>query len=251
MLDLQFLTDLSCSGNHLSLVEQLFDLLPDVQFFIKDSQARYLVVNQTIVDHAGLDDKRQMIGRTCEEVFLNPGGRVSEDDFNVIRTGKNVINSLEMCLSPNRQRKWCLSSKFRVRSPELRNGAAALVGISKVLPATEERHVHYKTLNAFLDHLKANCGGTLLITDVAREFAFSMDVLERMTRELFGLTPKQILTQLRMERACTLLETTTDSIQAIVTDCGYQDHSAFSRQFKASTHYTPLQYRYAVAGTRR
>lgn len=249
MLDLKFLTDLSCSGTNLSLVEQLFDLLLDVQFFVKDRQARYLVVNQTIAENAGLADKREMIGRTCEEVFINPGANISQQDLQLIESGRNVTNVLEMCLSPNRQRKWCLSSKFVVHG--VHGGEAALVGISKVLPATDERHDNYKTLNAFLAYLKENCGQPILITDMAKKFGFSMDVLERLTRDLFGVTPKQILTQLRMEKACSLLENTTESINKIVTDCGYLDHSAFSRQFKASTHYTPLQYRYAVAGLRK
>lgn len=249
MLNLDFLTDLSCSGTNLSLAEQLFDLLPDVQFFIKDREARYLVVNQTIVEHAGLSSKKEMIGRTCEEVFINPGANISQHDLQVIETGRDVINALEMCLSPNKQRKWCLSSKFKVRG--MHAGDAALVGISKLLPAAEERHDYYKTLNAFLAYMKENCGEPILIGEMAKKFNFSMDALERLTRELFGVTPKQILTQLRMEKACTLLETTTESINKIVSDCGYVDHSAFSRQFKASTHYTPLQYRYAVAGLRK
>lgn len=249
MLNLEFLTDLSCSGSNLSLAEQLFDLLPDVQFFVKDREARYLVVNNTIVEHAGLSDKRDMIGRTCEEVFLNPGVKISAQDLSLINSGKDVTNMLEMCLSPSRQRKWCLSSKFAVRGPNA--GDAALVGISRVLPATDERHHNYHTLNAFLAYLKEHCGEPILISEVAKQFKFSMDVLERLTRELFSVTPKQILTQLRIEKACNLLETTDDSINSIVAACGYIDHSAFSRQFKLSTHYSPLQYRYAVAGIRK
>src|ERR1700712_1116945 len=148
MVDLEFLTDLSRSGTNLTFVEQLFDLLPDVQFFIKDHEARYLLVNQAIVDHAGLTEKREMIGRTCEEIFANPGGKISQQDLQVIETGKEVVNALEMCLSLNKQRKWCLSSKYKVRGALA--GGAALVGISKVLPATEERHDNYRILNSFL-----------------------------------------------------------------------------------------------------
>ncbi|MGK0149645.1 helix-turn-helix domain-containing protein [Pseudomonas putida] len=249
MIDLKFLTDLSCSGSNLTLAEQLFDLLPDVQFFVKDREARYLVVNQTIADHAGVADKRDMIGLTCEEIFLNPGVTISKQDLQLIESGGDVLNALEMCLSSSRQRKWCLSSKYSVRGP--RAGDAALVGISRVLPATAERHQSYNVLNAFMNYLKENCGEPILIMEVARQFNFSMDLLERLTRELFGVTPKQILTQLRMEKACLLLESTDMSVAAIVGACGYIDHSAFSRQFKASTHYTPQQYRNAVAGLRR
>lgn len=249
MIDLKFLTDLSCSGSNMTLAEQLFDLMPDVQFFVKDAQARYLIVNQTIADHAGVTDKRDMIGRTCEEIFVNPGVTISKQDLQLIERGADVLNVLEMCLSSSRQRKWCLSSKFTVRGP--RAGEAALVGISRVLPATADRHNSYNVLSEFMSYLKENCGEPIMIMEVARQFSFSMDLLERLTRELFGITPKQILTQLRMEKACTLLETTDLSVAAIVSACGYIDHSAFSRQFKASTHYTPQQYRNAVAGVRR
>lgn len=249
MVNLNFLTDLSCSGSNLSLVEQLFDLLPDVQFFVKDRQARYLMVNQTIAEHAGLSDKRLMIGRTCEEVFINPGANISQQDLLLINSSQDVVNVLEMCLSSSKQRKWCLSSKYAVRGPNA--GEAALVGISRVLPATDERHHNYNTLSAFMAYLKEHCGRPILITEVANQFNFSLDVLERLTRELFSVTPKQILTQLRIEKACMLLETTDESVNSIVTECGYIDHSAFSRQFKASTRYSPLQYRYAVAGVRK
>src|SRR5471030_2339183 len=37
--------------------EQLFDALPDVVFFVKDAQARYVVVNQTLVQRCGVKDK--------------------------------------------------------------------------------------------------------------------------------------------------------------------------------------------------
>jgi AraC-like DNA-binding protein len=38
---------------------------------------------------------------------------------------------------------------------------------------------------------------------------------------------------------------TSESITHVATTCGYADHSAFSRQFKAATHTTPIQYRAA------
>lgn len=60
------------------------------------------------------------------------------------------------------------------------------------------------------------------------------------------MAPKQIMMRMRLDRACCKLENGQDSITDIATECGYTDHSAFSRQFKAATMFTPQQYRAAA-----
>ena len=97
----------------------------------------------------------------------------------------------------------------------------------------------------YLDYLEQNLGQNILVTEAAERASISVDTLERLTREVFHLTPKQLLMKLRIDHACKLLETTDNSITDIATDCGYADHSAFTRQFKSATHLTPRQYRNA------
>ena len=50
-----------------------------------------------------------------------------------------------------------------------------------------------------------------------------------------------------------MLEETSATISDVAAACGYADHSAFSRQFRAATHMTPLRYRAAqqAAGAER
>ncbi|WP_166366407.1 helix-turn-helix domain-containing protein, partial [Pseudomonas akapageensis] len=59
---------------------------------------------------------------------------------------------------------------------------------------------------------------------------------------IFSLTPRQMLLRARAERAAQLL-TSNSPITDVAASVGYTDHSAFSRQFKALTGFTPLQYR--------
>ncbi|MNC78534.1 HTH-type transcriptional activator RhaS [compost metagenome] len=73
-----------------------------------------------------------------------------------------------------------------------------------------------------------------------------MDTLQRLTREVFQLTPKQMLMKARIDRACELLENSMTNITDIASECGYSDHSAFSRQFRAALHCTPQEYRASV-----
>ena len=48
---------------------ELFDHVADIVFFIKDREARYVAVNQTLADRCNFADKRGLIGRKASEVF--------------------------------------------------------------------------------------------------------------------------------------------------------------------------------------
>jgi len=51
------------------LVEEVFDSLPDVLFYIKDSDGRYLWVNATLVERSGLGLRDDVIGKTADQIF--------------------------------------------------------------------------------------------------------------------------------------------------------------------------------------
>ncbi|WP_377703408.1 helix-turn-helix domain-containing protein [Pseudoduganella sp. UC29_71] len=68
--------------------------------------------------------------------------------------------------------------------------------------------------------------------------------MERLFQRVFHYSPRQLLLQTRLNGALALIESGRAlSIAEIAADCGYTDHSAFSRQFKALTGQTPVQYR--------
>jgi len=75
----------------------------------------------------------------------------------------------------------------------------------------------------------------------------SVAQLERYCKRIFHLTPRQMIHKVRLEHAHRLLQTDTP-ITEIALQCGYTDHSAFSRQFKTLTGVSPRQYRQATQG---
>lgn len=227
--------------DNLPLLEQIFDRLPDVMFFVKDSQARYVMVNQAIVEQSGMRSKSRVIGTTADELFPGTGHNTLAQDLSVIQSGKKIIDALRLYFSADGKKQWCLSSKFRMLDRQ--TGLYGLVGVSRILPRPDEKNSSYKRLLEFIRILELENDQKLLISEVAQSVNLSVDTLERLTKEIFHLTPKQMLIRIRIDKACQLLEETETSITDIATDCGYADHSAFSRQFKAATHYTPQQYR--------
>ena len=84
---------------NLESIEPLFDALSSVVFFIKNTEARYVFVNQTLVNRCGLKDKTAILGKTSSEVFPHSLGKIyTSQDLQVIRRGKKLTEQLELHL---------------------------------------------------------------------------------------------------------------------------------------------------------
>jgi len=75
---------------------------------------------------------------------------------------------------------------------------------------------------------------------------------ERQFRNLFfaraGMSPKAFIIRCRMERACTMLFTTTLPINQVAEACGYSDPLYFSKQFLKYNNTSPSEFRQQGGG---
>jgi len=226
------------------LFEQIFDAMPDVMFCVKDAQGRYLWVNDTQVRRCGFSSCAQLIGKTADQVMpVASGASAFAQDAEIARTLRPIKGLLRLYVLKSR-RYWCLLSKFPLFDADGHiNGFAS---VARDLPRPNERHRSYWRLARFIDYVDAHMAEEFQITQAARHASLSPDTLGRLVKEIFHVTPKQWVMKKRIDRACQLLEETMLSITEVALACGYADHSAFTRQFKAATHTTPSQYRACV-----
>ena len=134
-------------------VEQVVDLMHDTAFFIKDASGRYLVVNQSLVERHGLTDKSQMIGKRPCDVCPGDFGRIpTEQDAQVLRTGKPIIERLELFWRRPHVPVWGLTSKLPIRDETGR--VTGLIGISKDLTALVNREEVPPAVALALRHLE-------------------------------------------------------------------------------------------------
>ena len=227
------------------LVEELFDGLPNVLFYIKDTQGRYLWVNKTLIERSGLGGVSDVIGKTADQLFPVTGSSTLAQDIDVIRTGHPIRELLRLYRTYKGERYWCLSSKFPLLDGATR--VAGLAGLSRDLPRPNERHRSYHRLAKFLDYIDQRLDQPVRIADAAEHASVSIDTLGRLVFEVFHITPKQLLMKKRIDKACQLLDETSLSITDISGACGYSDHSAFTRQFRAATLMTPAQFRLSLS----
>jgi len=243
-------TDRSTAWRDLAIVdlatlEAVFDAVPDVVFFVKDADARYLAVNHTLVVRAGVASKDALRGRRADEVFAAPLGRsYTEQDQQVLRTARPVIDRLELHHYPGGAQGWGLSSKFPL------SHGRGVVGLSRDLRRPNDRHPEFVRLAAAIGDLEAAFDTAVRITAIARRRGLSVERFERLAREVFGISPRELLVRRRIERAAQLLRDSDEGVAAIAAACGYADHSAFARQFKATVGLTPSQFRGGVTATR-
>ena len=241
--------DVTLSGmlSHFTLLEPVFDAMPDVVFFVKDAHARYVLVNRTLASRCGFKEKAALLGKTAEDVFPRRFGRIyTAQDKAIINVGSQMIDQLELHLYPGRQPGWCLTCKQPLRDPA--GKVVGLAGISRDLKADESSHPAYSRLAAVVQSIQENYVQPLNLKQLATMADMSVAQLERYFHKVFHLTPRQVLLKTRLDAATALL-VSHDKVTDVAALCGYTDHSAFTRQFKATVGVTPTEYRMLLHGT--
>lgn len=226
----------------IAVLEQLFDQVPDIAFFIKDALGRYVVVNHSLLARHGLASSKDALGKRPSDICIGDFGKIpSEQDSFVLRTGMPIVDHLEMQWELVGQPVWCLTTKIPLKDEG--GKPIGLVGFSRdIRTAVEPTAVppsFARALEIFEQELSSEASPAWL-AKLAKmpNYRFS-----RTMKLIFGLTPTQYIAKSRLARASTLLLQTNKTISEIAQLCGYFDHSAFSRAFKKATGASPMDFR--------
>ncbi len=244
-LSTERISDLILAGEgpllRVSILETLFDEDPEVAFFIKDRNGRYLSVNQSLAERHGYPRKEDMIGKRPSEICPGVFGEVpTEQDARVIRSGEPLVNHLEMqWLRPNRP-VWCLTTKLPLREGD---EIVGLLGFSRDLKEEIPLEDIPPKLALALEALETNWGVVDTPSSLAASAGMSQPQLARLMKRLFGVTPTQFISRARIKRASRSLRQSDASIVEVALDCGFSDHSAFTRAFRSAMGLTPSRYR--------
>lgn len=225
-----------------SYAATLFDNIPDVVFFIKDADGRYVAANQTLVIRCERRDKSELLGRTPREVFPAPlGDRFFEQDRRVLTSQVPIVQNLELHLYPTHLEGWCLTDKMPLLGT---NGqVVGLAGISRDLQSPASEADRFAEVASALDHIQSNFGMGLRVEELAAISGLSAYQLNRRLRAIFGITAGQFITKTRIDASSEMLRSGDRPIAEVANACGYFDQSAFARVFRRTVGLTPRQYR--------
>ncbi len=230
--------------NAVALITPLLNAIPSVVFFIKDIKARYLIANLTLATRCGFKSVSSLLGKTSSEIFpAQMGSCYIEQDLRVLHQGAIIQNQLELHFYHGRKAGWCMTYKLPLYNQH--NQIIGMAGISHDLTEVKENHPVYQKLAIVDDYIRENFNRTIRLEELTHLTRLSVAQLERYCKRIFHLTPRQMIHKIRIEKASELLATELP-ITDIALQCGYTDHSAFTRQFKASTGLTPSDFRQSI-----
>ena len=227
--------------------ETLFDCVPDVVFSVKDRTGRYVCISKACVERCGLSDRTEAIGRTAHDLFpKHMADRYVEQDERLFRTGKPIVDNLDLTLYPDRSPGWCITTKYPMHNKD--GELVALACISKDLVDPGRDSLVDERFAETIDYIQENYAEPLRIPDLARMAGLSSGQFERRMKAIFHISAVPFRIKTRIYQATLALANENRPIADIALSCGFCDQSALSRQFKQLTGLTPQEYRLMLRG---
>ncbi|MDB6006003.1 MAG: hypothetical protein JWR15_2990 [Prosthecobacter sp.] len=228
-------------------LRDLFDVLPDVQAWIKDAKRRYLWVNRAFLLNYGMHQLSEVLGKTDDDLSPTHLAAYFREGDEAVLAGQTVQGRLELVGRFDHTASWCFTTKRPVCNA--RGRIVGTAGITRTLDAAQIDQRSDIRLGVVIALMTRRLGESVTNTDMARTAGMSPRAFERSFLREYGLPPQQYLKRLRIQTACRLLVDTRESIAAISLRCGFADQSHLTREFRRVTSLTPGTYRetYAAA----
>jgi AraC-like DNA-binding protein len=228
-------------------MQLLFNHLPDVYFFAKDREGRFVMANDHFVRQCGVETEADILGKTDFEYF--PLGRVEsyvKDDAFVMESGESIIDRVELAPDPANSINWFITTKVPLYSSE--GEIIGLAGTARDITRAGLALRPYTEMQAVLEHVRDNYSQQIEIKELAALVHLSISQFERRFRKVFQISPLKHIMNVRIRAASLRLTTTNDTIAAIAVDCGFYDHPHFTRNFRKLMEFSPKEYRKQYMG---
>lgn len=220
---------------------EMFDLLPNTLFWIKDENCRFLHVNKIFVEHSGLGCISKVIGKTDYAISPPHLARQYMLDDKKVMEGHIVTDRIELNHLTTGEFGWFSTSKRPIYDEnELLIGS---YGLTHYLEQTVQALSSIAPVRAPVEYIRQNYHLAITMDELAGLACLSLSALERRFKKYLGKTPKQFINEVRLENARRQLVETKLPIIEVAFRCGFREHSYFSKQFKAMFGLLPSQVR--------
>jgi len=233
-------------GNSVERIEE-----SDLVFLGKNLPHR-IVSDKEFEHHKNRDKAQSILLQFKYEIFESSFSKLPE------------MESLGMLIEKSK-RGLCIFGKTRERivqklnnllESDGMNSIIIILEIMKELSTTKEyrllsssgfvKEYHtpdYHRMNVIYDYIIQNFKEEIKLEDVAKVANLTETAFCRFFKKRTLKTMTQVVKELRVSYACSLLKMDVDDVSVICEKTGFKNLSNFNRQFKKQTGLTPLSYR--------
>jgi len=234
-------SDSFISNINIEQLIEIFDIMPDVLFWIKDDKGRFMYTNTNFLEHMGVDYPNQILGRTDFDFSPAHIANQFKIDDQKVMAGDIIDERLEMNNTKSGEIFWFTTSKRPLLN--VHNVAIGTYGTSRHLEKTSIALSGMDALKKPVAYVHKNYMDNISLTELASVTHLSISALERRFKKYLNKTPIQFINGVRLENARRLLVETNLSIATVASDTGFTDHSYFSRQFRCLFGMLPSEFR--------
>ena len=226
----------------LAFVQDLFDRVRDAVFTVKDPGGRYLAMSLSGVERCGLASREAALGKTAFDLWpADMARRYAEQDAILFRTGRPLVDSLDLTLYPDHRPGWCLTQKHPLLDHA--GQVVALACLSTDLPEHSPAGFIDAPFAAAVDHIHRHFAEGLRLEELAALAGLSLGQFERRMKKVFQLSPGQYVMKVRIQAAADALAESDRPIATIADEVGFCDQAALNRHFKQVVGLSPAAYR--------
>ncbi|RPF20068.1 helix-turn-helix domain-containing protein [Myceligenerans xiligouense] len=222
----------------------LMDELTGVMFCAKDAGGRYVLVNEVFVARTRERSRRDVVGRRAPDLFVTDlAERYEDQDEQVRATGRPLRGELELIRHVGGAPGWFLTAKLPVH--DTAGGFVGLVSVSQDLRSGDADDAMIRDMAHLRQEVEArlDLGEVPSVGDLVELSGYGAGALDRRVRRVFGLSPRQLVLRLRVDRATHLLTSTTAPLAQVAAVAGFSDQASFTRTFARVTGETPAAFR--------
>lgn len=222
-------------------IVHMFDLLPNTLFWIKNENSQIIYANQAFLDTAGVKNLAAIIGKSDESLTPPHIAKQFIMDDKKVMAGELVTNRVELNLDQNGEFAWFSTTKRPLLNH--RNEIVGSYGFTNHLERSSHELSTISAIKAPVEFIRKNYHQDISIEELAKLAFLSISALERRFKKYLSKTPKRFLNEIRLENARRLLIETQQPIIEIAYQCGFSEHSYFSKKFKALFDILPSELR--------
>ncbi|WP_009965388.1 helix-turn-helix domain-containing protein [Verrucomicrobium spinosum] len=220
----------------------LIDQLPDVEYFAKDKDGRFVAASKKTLHRIGMKREEELLGEFDSAIHPpNVARAIRLDDIEVMTTRQPLVDRVEALYAHSRTREWFLTTKLPIVGPD--NEVIGVMGFVRPyrhLPSGGDRDTHLQKVVAYI---RKNHRTRILVSSLADIARISQRQLNRKFQECYHMSVQEFIMRTRIQAAGEELIHTNKTIGDIALDHGFYDQSFFTRYFRRQTGQTPLVYR--------